>query len=204
MALLGACIEDREGGGIVALILFAIGGWFISLEKNEIHNFFGLSIETNSGSNELFFSKDKDFIEKIRDMLSKALSNNNIRTTIHIGDKNFVDNSVTNNKINQNTYYNLNIEHHDFLTKEEETFLLNDFKESIEKLYNELGSIKEAQLTREKLNEIVKEINSDKPDTGKIKQSYEKIKSIADGYNTVSSLSEFGGIIGRTIMMFIS
>ncbi len=204
IVLLVACSDGSGGAGVVSVVLIIIGGWIVSLQKKETHIFYGLAIETNSGSNELFFSEDEQFIKRVRDILSKALANSDVRTTIHIGDKNFIDNSVTNNQAEHHTHYNFNIEHHEGLSKEEKEFLLHDFKESVEKLYEELGSIKESQVTREQLDEIVKEINSEKPDVGKIKRAYEKIKSATEAYDTISSLGEFGKMVGQTVIMFMS
>ncbi|UFH59937.1 DUF6232 family protein [Sulfurovum mangrovi] len=201
-AFFGNCTRGQYGGTVASAIMIILGAWLRSLVKEEDHQFYGLAIETNSGSNELFFSDDKDFIEKVKEVLSRALAHpNDIRYTIHIGDKHFIDNSVRN--LTQNSYYEFNVEQHTGLSEEQKDYILGDFKRSIEKLQDELSTINESQVTKNELSNIVNEINSDRPDPSKIKQSYEKIKSIADGYSTITSLSEFGGAIGRTVMMFV-
>ena len=56
---------------------------------------------------------------------------------------------------------------------------------------------------REEIKNIVNEINSEKPKPSKIKNSYEKIKSIAEGYETIESIGKFGAAAASVITMFI-
>ncbi|MCT7633048.1 DUF6232 family protein [Aliarcobacter butzleri] len=169
------------------------------LRKKVPHTFYGLALVTNGGTSDLFFSDDKDFILKISRIVTSAMvENKNIKYDIHIGDKIFIDNSQT--KITNNI--NLNVEHHHGLSKEDLEFLMGDFKNTMEKLYSEISDIKEAQVSKEELQNIANEINSKEPNTSKIKKSWNIIKKACDGYDTINTLTDFGSMLGRVTMIF--
>ncbi|AZL53772.1 hypothetical protein EI285_03930 [Aliarcobacter skirrowii] len=191
-------------GTIFTTIVAILGayGFYKSLKKSRYipYNYYGLSLVTNGGTSDLLFSDDKEFILKISKIISNALiEKQNIQYSIHIGDKNFIDNSKT--QITNNI--NLHVEHHQGLSKEDLEFLMGDFKYTMEKLYSELSNIKEAQVSKEELENIVNEINSKEPNVSKIKKSWEIIKKACDGYDTITTLSDFGSMIGRATMIFI-
>ncbi|MCT7597269.1 DUF6232 family protein [Aliarcobacter butzleri] len=191
-------------GTIYTTIIAIIGvyGFYKSLKKLRKINYtyYGLSLVTNGGTSDLLFSDDKEFILKISKIVSSALiEKKDIHYNIHIGDKNFIDNSNTN--ITNNI--NLNVEHHHGLSKEDLAFLMGDFKNAMEKLYSEISNIKEAQVSKEELQNIANEINSKEPNVSKIKKSWDIIKKACDGYDTINTLSDFGSMIGRATMLFV-
>ncbi len=164
------------------------------------HKYYGLALVTNAGTNDLLYSEDKEFILKISEIITKAMiENKNIKYSIHIGDKNFINNS--NVEINSNI--DLNIEHHQGISKDDMEFLIGEFKNSLEKIYTEINSIKEFQAAKEELDNIVKEINSKQPNASKIKKSWDIIKKTCEGYDTINTLAEFGSMIGRATMIFV-
>ncbi|MCT7604415.1 DUF6232 family protein [Aliarcobacter butzleri] len=183
--------------GIIGIVGIVIGS---KMSKTIVHKYYGLALVTNGGTSDLLFSEDREFILKISRIITNAMiENKSVQYNIHIGDKNFIDNSQT--KIINNI--NLNVEHHHGLSKEDLEFLMGNFKSTMEKLYSEISNIKEAQVSKEELENIVNEINSKEPNVSKIKKSWDIIKKACDGYDTISTLSDFGSMIGRVTMMFV-
>ncbi|MDK2082877.1 DUF6232 family protein [Aliarcobacter butzleri] len=196
-------------GTTITTILGIAGiiGFFVSLKmyKNIEHKYYGLALVTNGGTNDLLYSQDKEFISKIGEIIKKAMiENGDVQFNIHIGDKTFIDNSKTEITHNITNNIDLKVEHHHGLSKEDLAFLMGDFKTTIEKLYSEIANIKDAQLSKEELDNIVSEINSKNPDVSKIKKSWNLIKTACDGYGTLTTLGDFGSMIGRVTLMFIS
>jgi hypothetical protein len=188
--------------GVAGIIAFFVS---FNMYKNIEHKYYGLALVTNGGTSDLLFSQDKEFILKISGIITKAMvENGNIKYNIHIGNKTFIDNSKTEISNNITNNINLKVEHHHGLSKEDLEFLMGDFKNTMEKLYSEIANIKDTQLSRDELTNIVNEINSEKPDISKIKKSWNLIKTACDGYGTLTTLGDFGSMISRVTMMFIS
>jgi len=199
LALLGYVGIFFYGLGIILLII----AWFLDRKRNKDiihHTFYGLSLETNSGSSDLFFSEDKSFIVKIKDLITKVMaSSGNVNYEVHIGDKNFIDNSTTNNY----THFEMKVDHHHGLSEEDKKFITEDFKQSIEQLNNEVMKMKNTDKSIEELSKIVDEVNSDNPNPSIIKKYWESFKTITEGYDTLTSATEFGIKVGAVASMFL-
>jgi len=186
---------------IFSIVLFIFGA---KSYKTNYQTFYGLVLQTNSGSSELFFSADKDFIIKISDLIIMAMEDSgNINQTINIGEQIFHDNS-TNIKHEEHNYisnFHLNVTHHHGLSKEDLAFLTNDFTNILTKLDKQFNDIKEEK-GREEIKKIIEEINSDKPRPSAIKKAYEKAKAIAEANDMIENLGKVGTAIASVITMF--
>lgn len=198
--------------GIGSVFIFFLGAAISILSiiltetyPNEYFDYYGIQIQTNSGSQDLVFSQDKSFMEKVSNLIVEALSSNGKSNnyTINIADKIINDNStnIQNNKVNYISNFDIKIEHHG-LSKDDLEFLLGDFKKSIENFDTKLQEIKDEN-SREELTKIVKEINSEKPNPSKIKNSWEVIKKACDSYETMSTISDVGAQVMKAAMIFV-
>lgn len=194
--------------GLVGIFFYGIGiilliiAWFSDRSRNKDirHVFYGLSLETNSGSSDLFFDEDKSFIVKIKDLITKAIANNeNINQEVHIGDKNFIDNSTTNN----HAHFEIKVDHHHGLSETDKEFITGDFKRNLEDLNTELIRMKDADKSMKELSKIVEEVNSDNPNPSTIKKYWESFKTITEGYDTLTTATDFGIKVGAVASMFL-
>ena len=174
-------------------------------QQDTHYKYYAVQIQINSGAQDLFYSTDKVFIDKVSNIIYDVLAqeNSGISYNINIADKQIIDNSVTikNETTNYISNYDIKVEHHG-LSKEDLEFILGDFKKSIENLDVQFQKVNDSA-AREQLKEIVNEINSEKPSPNKIKKLWESAKTAADGYETIAGLADFGDKVMRAAMMFV-
>ncbi len=190
---------------IIGAISIIISLFMRTKPSPDIFKYYGVQIQTNSGASDLFFSEDKEFIEKVAELIVNVLikSGKSYSYTVNIADKIIQDTSVKvqNTEINHVSNFDIKVQHSG-LSKEDMDYLVGDFKKSIEGLDIKLQEVKD-QTARDELSKLVEEINSEKPDPSKMKKSWEKVSKLCDSYETVSTISDVGSQVMKAIMMFV-
>jgi len=170
----------------------------------KLNKVYGIQLQTNSGTLDLFFSEDKEFIENIYQLIYKILSDDsyNIQYTINIADKQIIDNSINIKNETNNYTTNLTIKvKQEGISKEDLEFIYGDFQKALENLDTRLQEVQD-NTAREQLQEIVNEVNSEEPNPSKIKKIWKKLDDMCSKYDTLSTISDIGETILKGASIF--
>lgn len=168
----------------------------------------GIKITTAAGTTEVFFSRNKNFIEKVHTVFQDAIRaeaegkhansswniNNYHIDTVEYQD--YSDNSVTNNIANEyvnNTY--------EGISPDEMKFLLGEFSQQMESVAKAINNSND-QILGKAFAELKAELKNEKPSPRGIKGCLDRLRSASEGmdiYENVDKLIEHGA---RAIMMF--
>jgi len=197
-------MADTKGPLIIILILLIFATILKTEKIPSITTYYSVQLETNAGKQDLLFSQDKEFMEKIHTSVYKILSNqsSNIQYTINIADKQIIDNStnIQNETNNYTTNFNIEVKQ-EGISKEDLAFIYGDFKKALEDLDTKLEKVQD-NTAREQLQAIVNEVNSEDPNPSKIKKIWKKVEDICAGYDTLSSVSDIGETILKVASIF--
>lgn len=181
----------------------AIAMLFVSATKK-----YGLQITTTAGKTTAFWSTDKEFVEKVVSAFHDAMNDSNKEKlqqffnieTNHVGDVNYTDNSTT----NVTNIYNYDIvnSYYEGISKEDLLFLNNEFKTVMQDLAQKISSTDNEKL-KAALEEFRQEINSPKPQSGRIGVCWDKIRACSDGMDIFQNIAAAGSVVSGAIAAFM-
>ena len=189
---------------IIALIIWSREPW--ELPRTVLC--WGIKITTSAGTTEVFFSRNKNFIEKVHTAFQDAIraeaegkhANSSWNVNNYHIDKveyqDYSDNSVTNNITNEyvnNTY--------EGISPDEMKFLLGEFSQQMESVAKAINNSNN-ELLSTTFAELKAELKNEKPSPKGIKGCLDRLRSASEGmdiYENVDKLIEYGA---RAIMMF--
>lgn len=176
---------------------------FVSITKK-----YGLQITTTAGKTTAFWSEDKEFVEKVVSAFHDAMNDSNKEKlqqvfnieTNHVGDVNYTDNSTT----NVTNIYNYDIvnSYYEGISKEDLLFLNNEFKTVMQELAQKISATDNEKL-KAALEEFRQEINSPKPQSGRIGACWDKIRSCSDGMDVFKNIAAAGSVVSGAIAAFM-
>lgn len=153
---------------------------------------FGIAIGLNSGDTELFWSKNKDFIHLVNDLIVEALSgtSDNATTIINI-EKQEINNTQHNTITN---HYAIDIKHQHGYSADNLKILTGEFSRAIKDLGEKIEALAKPEL-KENYQAMVKEFNAEKPNEGTIKKLWNVVKAAAEGLDVAKKIHEASGLI---------
>ena len=168
----------------------------------------GIKITTAAGTTEVFFSRNKNFIEGVlalfQDAMRAAAEGRHANASWNVNNyhidkveyQDYSDNSVTNNITNEyvnNTY--------EGISPDEMKFLLGEFSQQMESVAKAINNSNN-ELLSTTFAELKAELKNEKPSPKGIKGCLDRLRSASEGmdiYENVDKLIEHGA---RAIMMF--
>ena len=147
----------------------------------------------------LILGKDNEFAQKIADKLRGEVEKDHSTASyvFNIDQSTFEDNSQVIN--NQNIKYEIDMSQHHGMSKEDMEFFSGQFAKAVNDLNTHIMKTNNAELSA-KLDELVQEVKSKKPNKNKVLDCYDKLKDMADGYDVVEKVASFAGLVGMAVM----
>lgn len=191
----------------IAYILMALAAFFAIrgvMRPNKYVWEFGVSLQTNAGAVSLLWSRDREFIQKLRDVIFKAISSSNsgVQYTVNVDNREINDNSQNTFNTTNNYDFSVNFTHHHGLDANDLQFLSNGFNEAM----NELG----AKLDRAGAEGVVAELNllraelkKSEPDKSALRKTYDKLKAACDATETASTAAGLLSTIWAGVSIFL-
>lgn len=190
---------------LVPSVLLGISFWSFKSCKKLRH---GLKVTTAAGTSTAFYSENAEFVENVMKLFQTILSDDNrenAKTTINvenftIDEVSYRDNSVTN--ITNNYQFDIVNSYYEGVSKEDLKFLNNQFKEGIQELAKQIQKTNDGPLNAA-LEEFRKEVNAERPESGRINSCWEHIKKCSDGMDIYQNVIGAGTLVSGAIAAFI-
>lgn len=165
---------------------------------------FGVSLQTNAGAVSLLWSRDREFIQKLRDVIFKAISSSNsgVQYTVNVDNREINDNSQNTFNTTHNYDFSVNFTHHHGLDPNDLQFLTTGFNEAM----NELGAklkMAGAEGVVAELERIRTELKATEPDKTVLRKTYDKLKAACDLTETATTTAGLLGTIWAGISIFL-
>lgn len=188
-------------------ILFCWGAAIVFLFNCSTKKY-GLQITTTAGKTTAFWSTDKGFVDKVVSAFHDAMNDDNKENlqqvfnieTNHVGDVFHNDNSTT----NVTNIYNYDIvnSYYEGISKEDLLFLNNEFKSVMQELAQKISATDNEKL-KAALEDFRQEINSPKPQSGRIGACWDKIRACSDGMDIFQNIAAAGSVVSGAIAAFM-
>lgn len=165
------------------------------------HKFYTAQIQTNAGSVDLFMSKDGSFIQKVIGVMVGVLEkpSKSVEYYVNIEKQEINDHSV--NHVYNDNRIHLDIQYNEGMTQEDLSFLMGEFTNSLQQINQKLDEL-DSKEGKENIREIVEELNSSKPESSKIKKSWNALKEASSAYDISEMILELSPLMSRAIGLF--
>ena len=147
----------------------------------------------------LILGKDVEFAQKIADKLRDEVEKDvsTASYVFNVDQRTIEDNSQVIN--NHNIRYEIDMSQHHGMSQQDMEFFSGEFARAVNELSTHITETNNAELTA-KLDELVQEVKSQKPNKNKVLASYDKLKEMSEGYDVLERVASFAGIVGMAIM----
>lgn len=166
---------------------------------------YGVELQTNAGSVSLIWSRDRGFIEQLKEIIFKAISSQSggVQYTVNIDNREFQDLSQnTFNTTNNVTFdYSVNFTEHKGVSPEQMAFLSGTFNDAMRELAKGLSK-EGADATLAELKALREEIAKPTPDKSILRRTYDRLKTTCDAHGTVTNATGLLGTIWSGISIF--
>lgn len=167
---------------------------------------YGIELLSNSGGLTLFWSVDKDFMGKVRDLVFDALttSSRSLSYNVNIETKNIEDNSTNIYDSDVHIYdFSITYNQYEGLTEDQVSFMTKQFNEALSELRH-LSETKNAnEAINEKIEELADALRNDQPDKSNIKNAWEQLKGACDVWSTGETVTRLIATIGTGIASLV-
>lgn len=193
----------------ISCILGVFSAFFIKYPKNRALKY-GVQLNLTSGQHQTYYTWDEDFRNKMIEAFENALAlddkkregftqNINLKTT-EIGEVHYTDNSTTN--VTNNYHFDIVNSYYEGVSKEDLKFLNNEFKQGIQELASQIQTTGNEAL-QTALEDFRKEINLEKPESGRINSCWERIKQCSEGMDIYQNVLGAGTLVSTAIAAFM-
>lgn len=185
--------------GAAAVVLNALRRPIIKVTE------YGVELQTNAGSISLIWSPDRPFIERLKEIIFRAISSSGsqVQYTVNVDNREFRDLSQnTFNTTNNVTFdYSISFTEHKGISPEQLQFLSGAFNTAMKDLAASLAA-GGGDATLAELRALREEMAKPAPDRTALQRAYDRLKATCEAHETATTTAGLLGTIWTGVSMF--
>ena len=195
----GAFIFSFLTAIIPAILIHSIFVKNIFMEKTDppLDKIYGIELVTNSGSSNLFWNEDEDFVRKVGEKIFAVLEGeDDVSLTVNLDNRTILDASSTTNNttINHNYDYSIQVKQYEGIQPEAMSYFTDTLSKNLEELGAKIESVNSPELQAD-MQALVSEFNEKKPNPSVISSLWNRVKQLGDGCGLANDLIATGGVV---------
>lgn len=184
---------------VPAILLYTIFVRNIFFLKTDppLDKIYGIELVTNSGSSNLFWNEDQNFVRKVGEKIFAVLEGeDDVALTVNLDNRTILDASSTTNNttINHNYDYSIQVKQYEGIQPEAMSYFTDTLSKNLEDLGAKIESVNSPELQAD-MQALVSEFNEKKPNPSVISSLWNRVKQLGDGCGLANDLIATGGVV---------